>query len=526
MMKIKSIALYFLPLLLLSALLMACSSDDESIERQEGLYPLQLERATIGAISRADAAEPWANDGEIGVRIGRSGDIGQYRLNPDGTLDEVIIPIYGPKENVDITAWYPYTETTLDIRNQVSGYAGFDFLKAEATGVSLENPVSLTFNHVMSKVRVTLQQLSNPMLNLDLSKAVVSFLGNTRCVYKEGNLTSDTKEYITAYRNADGSYEALLPPDRVKTDDKFCRIEVEGKIFYSSLKSEIDLGRGKTYNYNVLLDVSLDLTTLTGDEYTFGNCILDGKNAEVQNKIIYIEDEAKIVIKNVKLTGNSKICCKGNATIILQGENVITSSSGYGIYTEGESGKILTIHGTDADKLTITTTGQSSPICATNHGGIIINGGCIVATNNGEGAAIGCKKNSDGCSEITINGGIIEAKGGNFGAGIGSSNNSTCGNILITGGTITAQGGGGGAGIGGGQTSYLGDCGDITITGGNVTAKGGNSASIGHGNGTKSGNISITGGTITVSGRSSIAAGNGGGSVTIGEGATIIERGS
>ena len=526
-MKIKSIALYFLPLLLLPTLLTACSSDDESMGQQEELYLLQLERATIGgAISRADA-EPWTDGGEIGVRIGTNGDIGQYRLNSDGTLKEAIIPIYGPKQNANITAWYPYTETTLDIRNQASGYAGFDFLKAEATGVALENPVSLTFNHVMSKVRVTLQQLSNPVLNLDLSKAVISFLGNTRCVYKEGNLTSDTKEYITAYRNADGSYEALLPPGDIEIDDNFFRIEVDGCTFYSSLKSEMTLKKGETYSYTITLeDLSVVDLTQIGENSTLGSCLLDGKKNEVRNKIINIEDGATIILRNINITGSSRICCKGSATIILQGESVITSSSGYGISTEGGSGKTLTINGTDADKLTITTTGHSSPICATKHGGIIINGGCIVATNNGEGAAIGCKKNSDGCSEITINGGIIEAKGGNFGAGIGSSNNSTCGNILITGGTITAQGGGGGAGIGGGQTGYLGDCGDITITGGNVTAKGGNSASIGHGNGTKSGNISITGGTITVPGRSSIAAGNSGGTVTIGEGATIIERGS
>ena len=149
---------------------------------------------------------------------------------------------------------------------------------------------------------------------------------------------------------------------------------------------------------------------------------------------------------------------------------------------------------------------------------VIINGGRVIATCTGDGAAIGSVPGVySSIANITINGGTVIASALGDGAGIGSGsgaiggspgNSTSVGAVIhINGGTVVASGGEvdrlhlgsgsyNGAGIGGGKDT----CADITITGGHVTVYSMHGAGIGNGTGgnrnSPRGSIVITGGTI------------------------------
>ncbi len=191
----------------------------------------------------------------------------------------------------------------------------------------------------------------------------------------------------------------------------------------------------------------------------------------------------------INVTSGPGILCEGNATIILDGtNNVTTTAEGYPAIQAGGSGTTLTIQGSGS----VSATGaqfaagigsgystSSSVVC----GNIVIESGTITATGGQNAAGIGSGGigNSGGvnstCGDITISGGTVTANGGRCGAGIGSGssdpgvfdNNATCGAITISGGTVTATGGQDAAGIGSGN---FGRFASITITDGISSVKG------------------------------------------------------
>lgn len=224
----------------------------------------------------------------------------------------------------------------------------------------------------------------------------------------------------------------------------------------------------------------LDGTTLTGTlSYNYKICIEEG---------------ATVTLSNVTISRSSNSSCRwagltclGDATLILEGDNVVK-----GFYREqpgicAAPKSTLTIRGSGS--LTAQSGGDQAAGIGGGYtndvGNIVIEGGTITATGSWGAAGIGGGMHAS-CGNITITGGNITATSGNQGAGIGSgtksSNNpaiANCGNIVIAGGNVTATGGSSGAGIG---SSYGGTCGSIVISGGTVSATGGNyAAGIGSG---------------------------------------------
>lgn len=167
---------------------------------------------------------------------------------------------------------------------------------------------------------------------------------------------------------------------------------------------------------------------------------------------INIEDGAIVTLKDVEINlyGDihpgidiSGITCAGNATIILEGTNIVNGFDRSGI--EVKSGNTLTILGTG----TLNASGYSGAGIG-GEGNIVIMGGTINATGTSGAAGIGGRKN-ESCGNITISGGTINATGGSenglYGAGIGSGASSSIYNpISITSGVekVTATRGGDG----------------------------------------------------------------------------------
>ncbi len=196
---------------------------------------------------------------------------------------------------------------------------------------------------------------------------------------------------------------------------------------------------------------------------------------ELKSKVkISIADGATVTLAGVTIDGmtlNSEdswdynwagLTCLGNANIVLNGENTVTTFYGEspGIQA-GPDDTTLTISG--SGKLTakgnILSAGIGGGIL--NCGDINISGGEITVSSQ-FGAGIGSGYERE-CGDITINGGTVTASS-NEGACIGSGQQGTCGAITITGCTVTATNNDTGAAIGCGE---WGNCGDITIDKGN-----------------------------------------------------------
>lgn len=128
-----------------------------------------------------------------------------------------------------------------------------------------------------------------------------------------------------------------------------------------------------------------------------------------KNCMISIADGATVTLRDATILGTDDvdymwggINCQGDATIILEGENVVRGFYSFapGIYVP--QGKTLTIQGD----------------------------GSLDASSNGYGAGIG-GGSEYACGNIVINGGAIKATGGYQSAGIGAGKNASCGDITI-----------------------------------------------------------------------------------------------
>ena len=217
-------------------------------------------------------------------------------------------------------------------------------------------------------------------------------------------------------------------------------------------------------------------------EFTGGGTKTIGDAAVISGTLgsvckVQIADGATVTLKDATIEGVSGgsylwagITCLGDATIVLEGENIVKGfHENYpGIFVP--EGKTLTIKGE----------------------------GSLDTSSNGYGAGIGAVSEGDSCGNIVIEGGTITATGGDAAAGIGGNYEADCGDITITGGKVIAAGGDFAAGIGGGVES---GCGSITITGGTVEATGGKSAA-----GIGGGDINQTIGTVTIEGEACVVA--------------------
>ena len=239
---------------------------------------------------------------------------------------------------------------------------------------------------------------------------------------------------------------------------------------------------GSTETFTTLTHL-IDLSLLTSDYVAVDQDTLIDTLAD--NYKISIAENATVTLRNATIDFGASdtyewagITCKGDATINLEGINVVkVNNVNPGIYVA--TGKTLTIDGQDS----------------------------LFVCSNGNGAGIGGGLGLS-CGNIVIEGGKIEVRGGEMAAGIGSGpayqSSSTCGAITINGGSVTARGGQYGAGIGSG-TAYgvVNSCDSIAIIGGNVIAYGGKyAAGIGSGYAVQAnsscGNIDISGTTANV----------------------------
>lgn len=518
-----------------AALLLAgCASEElaDGDRLPEGAYPLEIALVNVTGEVQTRVAESsdgsesiWDGKELIAVKFDGTSEIGHYIINADGSTN-VGTQIFWSKTTDNITAWYPVI-STIDLANQSTKlvYA----MKASKISASYNNPVNLEFKHQLAKIRVLLTGTA------DMQGGTVQVKGYTMGTINNGLLTGYDDGWITmkkcSYSDGNICYEANVIPGVTLSDAAFQVTAQNGTATPLTLDAPLSVSdSGKIYEITLTVNnkgtKEIDLTSSsdTGNPYLYtvaanASVVLDGKSTLLNNKHVIINDGARVVLKNVKLTAPKTdthvIEVKGSATITLSGENEIigdaTDTSCPIAITQANA--TLTINGTIKDKLTLTSKGTYAVgLGAANQANLIINGGTIIANGGNGGAAIGGSGRLE-CGNITINGGVITANGGENSAAIGAGVweqgvaecVGKCGNITINGGKIIAQGNDSGSSSSGIGAGLMSTCGLINITGGNITATAGTGAWGAAGIGCSvygtCGNITITGGTINATGK-------------------------
>lgn len=235
------------------------------------------------------------------------------------------------------------------------------------------------------------------------TEATISFDGDP------GISPTNTTGQVSLYSVSETEKWAILLPQGRVTDAYLQGVQVDVPQVTDNIRivSIPTIGNPATMIY--LDEITNSYTTAQDGAIIYGELSGHWKN-------LYIAEGATVTLRNATINdegwwdeGSAGITCKGDATIILEGGNVVR---GY----------------------------------ANNYPGIQINGGRTL-TIMGDGSLTVSPRNTDSRA-----------------AGIGAGNfNGNCGNIVITGGSIYATGGKGAAAIGGCE-GY--SCGYITITDG------------------------------------------------------------
>ena len=184
----------------------ACTKDEpaDGGRLPEGQYPLEIAAVTLSV--EGGEAQPWGApqtrvsenadgtgsvwewDGSemIGVQLGDKTTT--YTLNTDHTLlADRQLYWTSTAPNQPVTAWYPATDGTLDLRDQDTNGLAY-LLHGTGTGDYL-TPVTLTFTHSLAKVRVT----PSDAIGDDEVTSLQLFTYRT-CTYNQGKVVQGKNE--------------------------------------------------------------------------------------------------------------------------------------------------------------------------------------------------------------------------------------------------------------------------------------------------------------------------------------------
>lgn len=219
-------------LLASGAMLAACTQEKLSDEIPAGQVPLQV---SSDILTRA-----YDNVWEAGDAIGITGTSGSktytnvsYTTTGDGhfSITNSGEEIYFQNDDeVTFTAYYPWNDDT-EFENVDTWYQAeqktFDFLWAQATGSKASPNVAFSFNHVMSKLVITVKAGDDVTLseiqNAKLSLSGFNHLGTFDVTNGSTSTVNNADEYIFA-GNANSRYNAPFTEDDAESSRTFTLI--------------------------------------------------------------------------------------------------------------------------------------------------------------------------------------------------------------------------------------------------------------------------------------------------------------
>lgn len=319
-------------LLAAAALLLAtaaCTKDElaDGDRLPEGQYPLEIAAVTLSV--EGGEAQPWGApqtrvsenadgtgsvwewDGSemIGVQLGDKTTT--YTLNTDHTLlADRQLYWTSTAPNQPVTAWYPATDGTLDLRDQDTNGLAY-LLHGTGTGDYL-TPVTLTFTHSLAKVRVT---PTGDALGEVQSLQLYTY---TQCTYEKGTVVQGSQEgwiemkkcEYTENGNVINCWEANVVPGYTIT-----KLQANGNEV-RDLSSGIIPVAGKFYNITLNYDPGYT-------EVSEGNYTVDNEKG-LRNLAKLVNSNGGKTLINITLTGD--ITLTGEWTPIGNYENRYTGT--------------------------------------------------------------------------------------------------------------------------------------------------------------------------------------------------------
>ena len=317
----------------LTALLLAmaaCTKDEpaDGDRLPEGQYPLEIAAVTLSV--EGGEAQPWGApqtrvsenadgtgsvwewDGSemIGVQLGDKTTT--YTLNTDHTLlADRQLYWTSTAPNQPVTAWYPATDGTLDLRDQDTNGLAY-LLHGTGTGDYL-TPVTLTFTHSLAKVRVT------PTGDALGEVQSLQLYAYTQCTYEKGTVVQGSQEgwiemkkcEYTENGNAITCWEANVVPGYTIT-----------KLMANNDNKERDLSAAITpvasKFYNITLNYDPGYTEVSEGNYTVDN------EKGLRNLAKLVNSNGGKTLINITLTGD--ITLTGEWTPIGNYENRYTGT--------------------------------------------------------------------------------------------------------------------------------------------------------------------------------------------------------
>ena len=328
----------FFKVALAAAVLSLSACNNEEVLTQESEIQLTSEITDSRVVSQNLQSTQIVTGQQVGVFIDGAKSTHnnvKWVAGANGVLTTAT-PAYWGNGNVTITAYHPYNAScdgspyTFSIKTDQSSDANYlnsDLLWATTTAAKTNNPVSLTFGHVLSKITVSLTGDNIA----DLSGATVSICGTkTSGLFSPmssdlSNLSSEAE--IVAGVTASNAYtaSAIILPQQVNSGTKFVKVSHNNKTYHYALSENKNFQRGYSYNFNLkitaagLVGLSTSITDWNNETIS-GELVEDADNNNQQgasyyaNGIAYvanggalssiIPENEKLTITSLKITGS------------------------------------------------------------------------------------------------------------------------------------------------------------------------------------------------------------------------------
>ena len=227
--------LYNLCLELTALCIVSCTTENNLDTSRDGNMMFS---AGIGEFASRVMNNGWEGDETIAVCIGET--VKSYSITNTGTMstEEEGFVWADDATSVNVKAWTPYTETSIDLTQQttVENSSDCDLLACETTATSAN--VQLAFNHKMTKMQYMLQTYTG-YTDEEAKNAKISFFGYASATFTNGIVTpeGDPDKLIPTYTTSDFNGEALLVPCDM-WEKPLIQVEIGGDIYvYTPSKS-------------------------------------------------------------------------------------------------------------------------------------------------------------------------------------------------------------------------------------------------------------------------------------------------
>ena len=273
-------------ILAIAALLMVgCENSEDIPVVEDGVMQIEVlhpsaTRATETAFEGGDKIGLYATEynGDVASPLQISGNwANNVATTYDGAIWTPAKKIFWSENKMDVYGYYPYMipssidehlwsvqldQSTPETANALSGYEASDFLWAKAKGVSqVEESVQLEFKHRCSKLVIKLVKgadysgvlptESELYIHSTVPTATIDFTTGAVTKYLYGEM-----ETIKAKRVDDGTFEAIIIPQRLETRRPFLEFIANGVSYL--YEGTFIFKAGKQHTLELTIDTNPD----------------------------------------------------------------------------------------------------------------------------------------------------------------------------------------------------------------------------------------------------------------------------